>query len=209
MAVEESGGGSKAKESSYTYLSDEDEDKRDPLRRKIQAFKDGVYFFFAMFSPSNIKNKMSEVQAMSIPEIIVGFFKLIFYAFYYSGFGAGSVVAYFMKLLLSLMRGPGVEEPVLEVKEDDIRTSRHLPALPPTPDESQLQVQAFGMDITREEGQIKLAAHESMASTPQSSAEETGESSPEEGTGDVDSKIAGEAASGESELPLTLADLLG
>ncbi|XP_058809913.1 ryanodine receptor [Phymastichus coffea] len=208
MAVEESGGGSKAKESSYTYLSDEDEEKKDPLRRKVQAFKDGVYYFFSMLSPSNIKNKIGELQAMSIPEIVVGFFKMIFYACYYSGFGVASLVAYFMKMLLSLMRGPSVEEPVPEVKDDDIRTSRHLPALPPTPDESQLQVQAFGMDITREEGQIKLAAHESVASSAQSSPEETGESTPEEGAADEKQRASSDAAA-ETELPLTLADLLG
>lgn len=140
MAVEDSGGGSKAKDTSYTYMSDDDEDKRDPLRRKLQAFKDGIFFFFSMFSPSNIKSRIADLQQMTIPEIIIGFFKLIYYAFYYSGFGFGSIIAYFLKLLLSLMRGPSIEEPIVEVKEEDIRTSRHLPALPPTPDESNLQV---------------------------------------------------------------------
>ncbi|KAJ8665342.1 hypothetical protein QAD02_007004, partial [Eretmocerus hayati] len=208
MAVEESGGGGKAKDTSYTYMTDEDEDKKDPIRRKIQAFKDGVYLGFSMLSPTNLKNKLSELQQMSIPEIILGFFKMIFYSFYYSGYGAGSVVSYFMRLLLSLMRGPSIEEPVIEVKEDDIRTSRHLPALPPTPDESNLQVQAFGMDITKEEGQIKLAPHESAASSPQSSMEETGENTPEEGTGEEGAKAA-DVTTGESELPVSLADLLG
>lgn len=63
------------------------------------------------------------------------------------------------------------------------------------------------MDITKEEGgQIKIAAHESAASTPQSSMEETGESTPEEGTGDEIARSDG--LSGETE-PVTLADLLG
>jgi len=67
-------------------------------------------------------------------------------------------------------------------------------------------VQAFGMDITKEEGgQIKLAPHESTTSTPQSSIEETGESTPEEGTGEDGARAEG----GESEPPVTLADLLG
>lgn len=140
MSVKESGGGGKAKESSYTYLSDEDEDKKDPIRRKIQAVKDGIFFFFSMFSPSNIKTKISEMQQMTIPELLLGFLKMIFYSFYYSGYSVSIVIGYFMKLLLSLMRGPSMEEPVVEVKEEDIRISRHLPALPPTPDESNLQV---------------------------------------------------------------------
>jgi len=60
------------------------------------------------------------------------------------------------------------------------------------------------MDITKEEGgQIKLAPHESTTSTPQSSIEETGESTPDEGTGEEGAK-----AEGENE-PVTLADLLG
>ncbi|XP_043283357.1 ryanodine receptor isoform X10 [Venturia canescens] len=207
MAVEESGGIGKARESSYTYMTEDDEERnKDPIRRGIQAFKDGVYFFFSMFSPANIKNKISEMQQMTIPELFIGFFKMIFYAFYYSGFGVGCVINYFMRLLLTLMRGPNLEEPVVEVKEEEGKPSRHLPALPPTPDESNLQVQAFGMDITKEEGgQIKIAAHESAASTPQSSMEETGESTPEEGTAE---DLAREGVSGETE-PVTLADLLG
>lgn len=112
-----------------------------------------------------------------------------------------------MKLLLALMKGPHVEEPVVEVKEEEEKPSRHLPALPPTPDESNLQVQAFGMDITKEEGgQIKIAPHESATSTPQSSIEETGESTPEEATGEESARAEG---GGDMESPVSLADLLG
>lgn len=60
------------------------------------------------------------------------------------------------------------------------------------------------MDITKEEGQIKLAPHESAASTPQSSLE--GESTPDEGAGEDGTRTDGLA---EGELPVTLADLLG
>lgn len=63
------------------------------------------------------------------------------------------------------------------------------------------------MDITKEEGQIKIAPHESIGSTPQSSLEETGESTPEEGTGEEGGKSA--EGFGETESPITLADLLG
>lgn len=69
-----------------------------------------------------------------------------------------------------------------------------------------IQVQAFGMDITKEEGgQIKIAPHESSTSTPQSSIEETGESTPDEGTGEEGIR----AEAGDGEAPVTLADLLG
>lgn len=71
-----------------------------------------------------------------------------------------------------------------------------------------VQVQAFGMDITKEEGgQIKIAPHESAASTPQSSIEETGESTPEEATGEEGARA--ESGGGDTEPPISLADLLG
>lgn len=149
MAVEESGGIGKARESSYTYITEDDEEKnKDPIRRGIQAFKDGISCFFAMFSIANIKNKIAEMQQMTIPELIIGFFKMIFYAFYYSGFGVGIVINYFLQFLLALMRGPHVEELVVEVKEEEEKYSRHLPTLPPTPDESNLQV-IFAFSISK------------------------------------------------------------
>lgn len=63
------------------------------------------------------------------------------------------------------------------------------------------------MDITKEEGgQIKIAPHESATSTPQSSIEETGESTPEEATGEEGARAD---AGGDMESPVSLADLLG
>lgn len=53
---------------------------------------------------------------------------------------------------MSLMRGSQVEEPVEESKEEEkIGPSRMLPALPPTPEESDTKLQAFGLDITKED----------------------------------------------------------
>ena len=65
---------------------------RDPIRRTIQASKDAVYFCFSMLSPSNIKAKIGELQQMTFLEIFIGFFKMIFYSFYYSGFGVSVVI---------------------------------------------------------------------------------------------------------------------
>lgn len=66
------------------------------------------------------------------------------------------------------------------------------------------------MDITKEEGgQIKIAPHESAASTPQSSMEETGESTQDEGAGEDHPRGSVDGAAMESEGPVTLADLLG
>lgn len=55
-------------------------------------------------------------------------------------------------VLMSLMRGPQVEEVVEENKEEErIGPSRVLPALPPTPEETDSKMQAFGLDITKED----------------------------------------------------------
>ena len=49
------------------------------------------------------------------------------------------------------MRGPQIEEPVEEVKEEETPQLRMLPALPAA-EEPVGQMQAFGLDITKEEG---------------------------------------------------------
>lgn len=94
MAVEESGGGGQTRATSYSYMTDEDEERmaRDPIRRSIQAVKDSISYVLSSLSPSNIKHKIAELQQMSIPELFVGFFKLIFYAFYYSGYGVSVIL---------------------------------------------------------------------------------------------------------------------
>lgn len=136
------------------------------------------------------------MQTMSIPELIIGFFKTIFYAFYYSGYGVVAVIKYFLiDVLMSLMRGPAeevVEEPPTE---EDRFSMKALTALPS--DETSGTMQAFGSDTNKEDnGQFKMAPHDSTQSSPTS--EETGESTTEEGA-------AGEGEQGgEVEPPMTL-----
>lgn len=210
MAVEDSSGIGKSRESSYSYMTDDDDEKnKDPIRRSVQAVKDIIFLIFSILSPSNIKAKIAELHQMTIPEIVVGFFRSIFYAFYYSGYGVGCVIKYFLHLLLMLMKGPNMDEAAtVEVKEEEGRTSRHLPALPPSTEEPNMQVQAFGMDITKEEGgQLKLTAHESTALTPQSSLEENSEGTSEEAGEEGGARPAGGETDAEG--PYTLADLLG
>lgn len=142
------------------------------------------------------------MQTMSIPELIIGFFKTIFYAFYYSGFGVSQVIKYIFGILMSLMRGPA-EEYVEVVQVEEEKTTRTLPALPP--EESSGTVSAFGLDISKEDnGQYKVAPHESAQSSPTSSMEETGESGPDDAS-PVEVKADGEPV----EPPMTLVDLLG
>ncbi|KAK7790957.1 hypothetical protein R5R35_007854 [Gryllus longicercus] len=230
MAVEESGGGSKVREAQYTYLGDDDEERsgKDPFRRGLQALKDGLSFSLAFLKPSNLKTRIAEMQQMTFPEIIVAFFKMIFYAFYYSGFGVSVVIRYMVRVLMTLMRGSQQEEPKEEPQEEERAPLRVLPALPGTPDEptAPSQMQAFGLDITKEDNgqgrhrhhhhhhhhhhhphpgaRFHMAPHESAPPSPQSSLEEGGESTPEE-AGEEHAKAEG----AEGEAPPTLADLLG
>ncbi|XP_050093132.1 ryanodine receptor isoform X16 [Anopheles aquasalis] len=197
-------GGTVRRDQSFTYISEEEEERaaRDPIKRTIQAMKDGLSYSLYLISPSNIKHQVTVLQTKSFPEIIVGFFKMIFYAFYYSGFGVSVVIKYLVNILMSLMRGPAQEEeePIPEAEPS-------LRALPPLPlEEAPGTVQAFGLDISKEEnGQYRMQPHESPALSPSSSIEETGESSPEDGAVDA---LTGEGlAPGES--PMTLVDLLG
>lgn len=147
------------------------------------------------------------MQTMSIPELIIGFFKMIFYAFYYSGYGVSMIIRYFFNILMSLMRGPAEE--IVTVAPVEERSMRALPALPS--EEPAGTVSAFGLDISKEEnGQYKVAPHESNQPSPTSSIEETGESSPEDGnSGLVEQLVEGGGSGEQQEPPITLVDLLG
>ncbi|XP_057661319.1 ryanodine receptor isoform X14 [Diorhabda carinulata] len=203
MAVEDSGGGGPQRSTSYSYMQQEDEDRltKNPIQRGYTAIKEGISYVLSSLSPSNIKHKISEMQQMTFAELFIGFFKMIFYALYYSGFGVAVVIKYILGILMLLMRGPAVEEPVIQtVVEEKVGPLRVLPSLPST-EEPNTQMQAFGVDITKEDnGQYKMAPHESPQGSQPSSGE--GETTPEEN---------GEHAEMESleQQPLSLSDLLG
>lgn len=167
--------------------------------------KEAIAYSWTAMSPHHIKYKIAEMQQMTVPELFISFFKNIFYAFYYSGYGASLIIGYLLKMLMSLMRGPQIEEPVVVAKEEEEKTHmRMLPALPAAAEEPNKQMQAFGLDIMKEDnGEFKVAPHESPAGSQPSSVDEQGESTPEEG---------GEShpeASVSADAPLSLQDLLG
>ncbi|XP_055857544.1 ryanodine receptor isoform X11 [Episyrphus balteatus] len=206
MATDDGGSNIKRESSYSSYMSEEEEERaaRDPIRRSIQAVKDGIKFVIHMLSPANIKHQIGVMQTKSIPELIVGFFKIIFYMFYYTGYGNVCVVKYIFGILMNLMRGSGSDEPevMLPIEEDKFG-GRSLPPLPI--EEPPGTVQAFGLDISKEEnGQYKVAPHESPGVSPSSSMEETGESSPEDGTGTSEAVI-----DEQQQEPMSIVDLLG
>ncbi|XP_050555809.1 ryanodine receptor isoform X22 [Spodoptera frugiperda] len=199
-ASEESVGGTKNREASYMYMGDDDDERagKDPFRRGLQSVKDGIYTAFSSLSPSNIKAKIADLQQMPPAELAVGFFKMFFLLFYYLGYGMLVVIRYIFGVLLGLMRGPQTDEPPPEPTEEEKIGSRHLPALPPADDTGQMQVSAFGLDITKEDnGQIQVKPHESPSTSTPSSGEEA-EVSPDES-----------ADHPEEQRPPSLIDLLG
>lgn len=133
MATDEKSGSVRRETSYSSYISEEDEEKaaRDPIRKTIQGVKDGFKHFAFLLSPANIKHQIGIMQTKSIPELIVGFFKMIFYSFYYSGYGFYVVLRYFFNILMNLMRGPAVEEEEIPL----VAEVERLPtlALPPLP----------------------------------------------------------------------------
>nr|CAI5848298.1 unnamed protein product [Callosobruchus analis] len=212
MAVEEAGGSGPARSTSYSYMTADEEDRasKNPLQRAYGSFKDGLAFGLSALSPANLKHRLAEMQQMTIPELFLGFFRLIFYAFYYSGFGVAVVVRYLLGVLMSLMRGPVVEEVVEVVPEEKAGPLRMLPSLPSTDEQNaaaqqqQQQMQAFGLDITKEDnGQLKMAAHESPTGSSQPSSGD-GETTPEESGDHADTETATA-----DQQPLSLQDLLG
>ncbi|GBP39010.1 Ryanodine receptor [Eumeta japonica] len=210
-ASEESGGGPKNREAAYMYMGDEDDERagKDPFRRGWQTVKEGISAGFSSLSPSNIKQKIADMQQMPPSELVVGFFKMFFYLFYYFGYGILVIVRFIFGVLLGLMRGPQTEEPPPEPTEEEKigqlkhrlltpSTSRHLPALPAADDTGQMQVSAFGLDITKEDnGQLQVKPHESPTASTPSSGEEA-EVSPDEAADHV-----------EEQQPPSLIDLLG
>lgn len=92
MTVEESGGPGANRTTSYKYMGEDDEERAgNPITRSIQSVKDGIAYGLSSLSPTNIKNKMAEMQQMTIYELIVAFFKNIYLVFYYSGYGVSCV----------------------------------------------------------------------------------------------------------------------
>lgn len=203
MATDEKGGNVKRETSYSSYISEEDEERaaQDPIRRLRVAVKDGLKNFAFLLSPTNIKHQIGVMQTKSIPELIVGFFKMILYSFYYTGYGFYAILRYFFNILMNLMRGPAVEEEELPM----VAEAETLPslALPPLPiEEQQVSVQAFGMEMSKEEsGQFKI---EAQSQGQGNSSEDTGgESSPE------DQSAEATEADARAEPPMTLQDLLG
>lgn len=151
-----------------------------------------------IFSLTNIKHQLSIMQTMSIPELIIGFFKSIFYVFYYSGYGVIGVIKYLLiNVLMSLMRGPTEEvneEPPVRGDQNQFMVN----ALTDSPSEDTSSSAAI-TDAGRDEGgKMELATQSGAAGV-----ERPGENSTEEGSTEQTDQQAGE-----TEPPMTLVSAL-
>lgn len=166
---------------------------RDPMRRSVQGAKDAFKFVTLLFNPANLKHQLSVMSTKSVPELIIGFFKTIFYAFYYSGYGVMSVIRYFfIDILMSLMRGSTEEIVEEEPVEEDAFGLGGMKALTASGEETTIK------DTGKDDAGAKSADTSAGAKV----SEEMGDGSTEEGTGEATDQP-------EVEQPMTLVDLLG
>lgn len=132
MASDEEGGHSQARQAAYKLPTDEEEQgPMDIVRQKLKGFKDTIVFGLSKLSPSNIRKQMRELKHKTYPELFVGFFKLIFWMFYYTGYSGVYVIKHFFRILLSLMRGPQPEK--LPEKPATEETTMLILRPPPAP----------------------------------------------------------------------------
>lgn len=72
---------------------------KDPIRRGIGAIKYGFQLLFFVLSPTNIKNKINEMQQMTTIELIKSFFKLWFYLMFYTGYSGFYVLRFVTRVI--------------------------------------------------------------------------------------------------------------
>ncbi len=57
-----------------------------PLNEAVKGLKENIRYGFSLLSPTSIRKKLREMKQMTYGELFVGFFKIIFSVFYFSGF---------------------------------------------------------------------------------------------------------------------------
>lgn len=171
------------------------------MRRSVQGVKNAFKFAIHLFSPSNIKHQLGVMQTMSVPELLIGFFKVIFYAFYYLGYSISQVIKYLLiNVLMSLMRGPAEEVVEEVIVEEDKFSMKSLPSI----SNEETAMQTFGLD-KEENGQFKVGSHDLTQAGQTASQEDSGENNAEE----VNNTGEQLDFNADVEQPMTLVDLLG
>uniref|UniRef100_T1E1N4 Putative ryanodine receptor n=1 Tax=Cupiennius salei TaxID=6928 RepID=T1E1N4_CUPSA len=164
----------------------------DPIKKGLSYLKNQIFGFLSYLTPANIKKQIAIMKTKTFPELIKGFFFMLFYSVFYTGWTFYSACRSIFHVVLLLMGGQalveGVEEEVEDLKQDiwakpvaTIPIEAPLP-IEPAPAEPAAEpgaavgtVQAFGVDITKDEagGEAKMQLAKKGEMTPQSSVEQS------------------------------------
>lgn len=182
----------------------------DPIKKGLNYLKNQIVGFLSYLTPANIKKQIAIMKTKTFPELIKGFFFMLFYTIFYTGWIFYSTSRSVFHVVLLLMGGQalveGVEEEEEDLKQDMwAKPSAAIPVEAPLPIEAPPveaaaeaeapagAVQAFGVDITKDEasGETKMQLAKKGEMTPQSSvdqsdgeavSEEDGKKTPEKGS---------------------------
>ncbi|GIZ01914.1 hypothetical protein CEXT_680021 [Caerostris extrusa] len=178
----------------------------DPIKKGLNYLKNRIFGFLSYLTPANIKKQIAIMKTKTFPELIKGFFFLLFYTFFYTGWLFYSSSRSLFHLILLLMGGQAMVEPLEEEVEDLKQDMWAKPGImpieapplsieaappEPPPEAGDRPMQAFGVEITKDEagGEAKYTMSKAKGEmTPQSSvdhsdpdavAEEDGKKTPD------------------------------
>ncbi|GFR18427.1 ryanodine receptor [Trichonephila clavata] len=164
----------------------------DPIKKGLNYLKNQIFGVLSYLTPANIKKQIAIMKTKTFPELIKGFFFLLFYTVFYTGWVFYSSSKSLFHMILLLMGGQALVEPGEEEVEDlkqDIWAKPSMmpieapPPLPleaapvePVPEAGDKPMQAFGVDITKDEagGEAKYTMSKAKEGvTPQSSVDQS------------------------------------
>ncbi|GFU98108.1 ryanodine receptor [Trichonephila clavipes] len=164
----------------------------DPIKKGLNYLKNQIFGVLSYLTPANIKKQIAIMKTKTFPELIKGFFFLLFYTVFYTGWVFYSSSKSLFHMILLLMGGQALVEPGEEEVEDlkqDIWAKPSMmpieapPPLPieaapvePVPEAGEKPMQAFGVDITKDEagGEAKYTMSKAKEGvTPQSSIDQS------------------------------------
>uniref|UniRef100_A0A4D5R9V0 Ryanodine receptor 44F n=1 Tax=Scolopendra viridis TaxID=118503 RepID=A0A4D5R9V0_SCOVI len=170
----------------FRYPTGDDEKPQsalEPVKVVLRQAKDSCKEALSHLTPANIKKKIDELKEKTFAELVVGFFKLLFYSVFYSTWTGYFFIRTIVRFIMLLMRGqPHSKEEEKEIVSTSL-VPVGLPLMPLEEPSSELAmlgeaeaappIQAFGIDITKEDDGYHMAPHETPPEeTPQSSIEE-------------------------------------
>uniref|UniRef100_T1J5U5 B30.2/SPRY domain-containing protein n=1 Tax=Strigamia maritima TaxID=126957 RepID=T1J5U5_STRMM len=176
----------------FKYPTGDEEKPQSPLEPIKVIFgmlKNSIKNALSHLTPANIKRKMNELKEKTFVEIVVGFVKLIFYSMFLSTWTVYFFIRTTFRFLMLLMRGQPKEADgkiPIDLVPLDYMEPLALEAPPSLLEAAEADattpIQAFSIDITKQEDGYHMAPHETPPEeTPQSSMEEPGSEPTSEG----------------------------